>query len=132
MILQGILRGISPHTHESKTLLAFFKALAHPVPRTLGLQPQVQPVPPMLGSVGCVVLANPGDKVWRIRSILIFLINDETEKILGACEPALHIPPSCDSSLFRMLKSILLGDFFRNDFHVLNKIPCLVKFHRYR
>lgn len=114
VILQGILRGISSHTHESKTLLASFKALASPIPRTLGLQPQVQPEPPKLGSVGCVVLANPGDKVWSIRSILIFLINDETEKkISGACEPALHIPPSCDSSLFGMLKSILLGDFFQ-------------------
>lgn len=114
VILQGILRGISSHTHDSKILLASFKALACPVPSTLGLQPQVQPVPPKLGSFGCAVLANPGDKVWSTRSILIFLINDETEKkILGVCKPALHIPPSCDSSLFGMLKSILLGDFFQ-------------------
>lgn len=84
MILQGILRGVALHAHESKTLLASFKALARPIPRTLGLQPQVQPMPRMLGSVSCMVLANPGHKVWSIHSILFFLINDETEKILGA------------------------------------------------
>lgn len=72
--------------HMSKTLLAPFKARAHPHskdPRTvphLHIQCHAHSA-----QLGCVVLANPRDKMWSVFSILIFLIKDEAEKILGAC-----------------------------------------------